>query len=194
METSKPYDEILLEVSLRLFTEIGYENTGVAAIVSEAGVTKPTMYHYFGNKEGLLVSLLDLYGKGMLELFEAELSYQGDVNGSLERLVIAYMNYVKRRPMFFRLYHQLNNSPWQSDSNRLIMPLQNAINNEVLSFFETVAKHHTNLQGKTSWMSFSLIGLMDTYMLKHLREDTLDTVNDTSCRLVAKQFLYGVFA
>ena len=49
----------LLRTSLRLFGEYGYEGVGVAQLVREAGVTKPTMYHYFTSKRGLFSALLD---------------------------------------------------------------------------------------------------------------------------------------
>lgn len=186
--------EELLDIALTLFTEVGYENTGVAKIVNEAGVTKPTLYHHFGNKEGLLASLIETYGRGLREVFEQSLYYEGDVNGAIDRLAISYMNYVKKNPLFFRLYKQLYQSPDGSDSYRIITPLYNEVNDQVEAFFNQVATHHTNLKGKAAWMAFSLIGLMDSYMLHHLRTDNWSNVTDDIARQVAKQFLHGVFA
>lgn len=186
--------EEILSIALRLFTEEGYENTGVARIVAEAGVTKPTLYHHFGNKDGLLASILQVYGQGLRALFKDALEYQGDVLGSIDRLVIDYMHYVKKNPMSFRLYKQLYQSPVSSDSYRLVKPLYEDIHQQVETFFASVADHHTGLKEKESWMAFSLIGLMDTYMLHHMKQDGLDSITDDTCRQVAKQFLYGVFA
>jgi len=42
----------LLDTALDLFSRRGYEGTGVQQIVTTAGVTKPTLYHYFGSKIG----------------------------------------------------------------------------------------------------------------------------------------------
>ena len=186
--------EELLSIALDLFTEEGYENTGVARIVSEAGVTKPTLYHHFGSKEGLLASLIETYGTGLKEVFENSLFYEGDVNGALDRLAISYMQYVKKNPLFFRLYKQLYQSPDGSDSYRIISPLYTQVNDQVEAFFTQVAAHHTNLAGKEAWMAFSLIGLMDSYMLHHLRTDSWDNITEEMARRVAKQFLHGVFA
>ena len=49
----------LLDIALDLFSRRGYEGTGVQEIVAAAGVTKPTLYHYFGSKIGVLKALLD---------------------------------------------------------------------------------------------------------------------------------------
>ncbi|HYY30714.1 MAG TPA: TetR/AcrR family transcriptional regulator, partial [Chthoniobacterales bacterium] len=56
----------LLDTALDLFSRRGYEGTGVQEIVATAGVTKPTLYHYFGSKIGVLNALLDRDGKQLL--------------------------------------------------------------------------------------------------------------------------------
>lgn len=186
--------EEILERAMGLFTIEGYESTGVARIVSEAGVTKPTLYHHFGNKEGLLSSIIERYGKELLKVFEGSLKYDGDVIGSLDQLVIAYMNYVRKYPIFFKLYKQLYQSPEGSDSYRIVAPFYDEILGRVEIFFLEVSKHHTGLSDKVSWMSYSLIGLMDTYLIHHIKKNDLEKLDDNTCRQVAKQFLHGVFA
>lgn len=186
--------EEILSIALRLFTEEGYENTGVAKIVQEAGVTKPTLYHHFGNKEGLLASLVQAYGRGLRQVFDEALVYEGDITYSLECLVIAYMRYIKKNPTFFRLYKQLYQSPEGSDSYRIAKPLYSDIDGSIRKLFDQVAQHHTGLKGKEHWMAYSLIGLMDAYMLHHMRTGQWEKITDDTCRQVAKQFLYGVFA
>lgn len=185
-------DEIL-EIALELFTKDGYENTGVAKIVDMAGVTKPTLYHHFGNKEGLLQELMGAYGKGLNQVFETALVYQGDIIGSIDMLVITYLKYVKREPRFFKLYKQLYQSPEGSDSYRIISPLYQGIHDQLTAFFGKVAEHHTGLKDKEEWMAYSLVGLIDTYIIHHMRQEDLDHMDDETARQVAKQFLNGVF-
>lgn len=48
----------VLEAAARLFTTRGYAATTVREIVAAAGVTKPVLYYYFGNKEGIYLELL----------------------------------------------------------------------------------------------------------------------------------------
>ncbi len=49
----------LLDAGLKLFANRGYAGTAVQDITEEAKVTKPTLYYYFKNKEGLFQALVD---------------------------------------------------------------------------------------------------------------------------------------
>ena len=50
--------EKILTSALDLFYARGYDAVGIQQIVDAAGLTKPTMYYYFGSKRGLLDALL----------------------------------------------------------------------------------------------------------------------------------------
>jgi TetR/AcrR family transcriptional regulator len=50
--------ERLLRAALDLFDRKGYATTTVREIVEAAGVTKPVLYYYFGNKEGIYLALM----------------------------------------------------------------------------------------------------------------------------------------
>lgn len=50
--------ERLLTGAVRLFARKGYASTTVREIVAEAGVTKPVLYYYFQNKEGLYSEIM----------------------------------------------------------------------------------------------------------------------------------------
>ena len=43
----------ILESALQIFSAKGFEGASVSDIVNQAGVTKPTLYYFFTNKEGL---------------------------------------------------------------------------------------------------------------------------------------------
>ncbi len=48
----------LLAAALQIFTTKGYAATTVREIVEAAGVTKPVLYYYFHNKEGIYLELM----------------------------------------------------------------------------------------------------------------------------------------
>jgi AcrR family transcriptional regulator len=51
----------ILEAALRVFAERGYRTTRLEDVGEAAGVTKGTIYHYFANKEELLLRAIEHY-------------------------------------------------------------------------------------------------------------------------------------
>lgn len=62
--------ERILDVAARLFEAQGFEGTAVAAILREAGVNSGSLYHFFPNKEGLLVSVLERHRETLDRLLD----------------------------------------------------------------------------------------------------------------------------
>jgi TetR/AcrR family transcriptional regulator len=73
----------LLKAALELFTKKGYAATSVREIVEIAGVTKPVLYYYFGNKEGIYLELMRNPHKQFECLLDA---YPGDGRSAAELL------------------------------------------------------------------------------------------------------------
>src|SRR5260370_22894541 len=44
----------VVDKAAELFDAAGYHNTGVADIAAAAGISKPTLYHYFAGKDEIL--------------------------------------------------------------------------------------------------------------------------------------------
>ena len=51
----------ILEAAMRLFYEQGFNATGVATILRQAGVNSGSLYHFFESKEALLREVLETY-------------------------------------------------------------------------------------------------------------------------------------
>ncbi len=77
--------ENIVTVALDLFSLNGYEGTGVQEIADKAGVSKPTLYHYFGNKRGLLDAIMELYGKKLYDSVNQGALYNHDIVMNIER-------------------------------------------------------------------------------------------------------------
>jgi AcrR family transcriptional regulator len=62
--------ERILEISLELFAEQGYDKTSLRDIAERLGTTKAALYYHFARKEDILLELhlqLHALGRGMLE-------------------------------------------------------------------------------------------------------------------------------
>lgn len=51
----------LLDNALTLFSERGYAATGIRDIIEAAGVTQPTLYYHFADKQTLFCALIERY-------------------------------------------------------------------------------------------------------------------------------------
>jgi len=53
----------LMESSLRVFHRSGFAQTSLDMLLTEAGVSKMTLYNHFKSKEDLIIAVLELYGE-----------------------------------------------------------------------------------------------------------------------------------
>lgn len=89
-EVETPQDESVRERLLvsasRLFAQKGYSATTVREIVDAVGVTKPVLYYYFGNKEGIYLALMGEALFHVHELAAQAVEADGSARQRLERL------------------------------------------------------------------------------------------------------------
>lgn len=76
----------LLAAALELFTRKGYAATTVREIVAAAGVSKPALYYYFSNKEGIYLELMT----GTYALFQEILSGLGECHGPARARILRF--------------------------------------------------------------------------------------------------------
>lgn len=67
----------LIDAAWALFTEHGYENTTVSAIIDACDISKGTFYHYFGSKEELLDATIERITISIRDAIEGAISVQG---------------------------------------------------------------------------------------------------------------------
>lgn len=84
----------ILATASRLFAEKGYSHATTAEIAREAGVAEGTLYHHFGSKDGIFLTLFDETMEGFLSGIEEILA--GDRTGreALSALVRFHFGYV----------------------------------------------------------------------------------------------------
>jgi AcrR family transcriptional regulator len=106
-------DRILLK-ALELFSERGYDATSVREICEAAGVTKPTLYHFYGSKEGVYRAIVE----GALSRFRSDLiaalRREGSLRDRLVEMARAYIDATLREPDLARFIMALIHNPPQS--------------------------------------------------------------------------------
>lgn len=78
--------DVALAAALRVFWFHGYEGASMAALTEAMGITKPSLYAAFGNKEALFNKALDLYEREKLAYTQTALDAPTS-RGVAERLL-----------------------------------------------------------------------------------------------------------
>jgi TetR/AcrR family transcriptional regulator len=109
--TSDRSSDRILKKALELFSSRGYEATSVREICAAAGITKPTLYHFYGSKEGVYRALVD----GTLERFDAQmdaiLGRPGTTRQKLQHLARHFFDEVRSDPEVVRFILSLMYNP-----------------------------------------------------------------------------------
>jgi len=102
----------ILNKALKLFSHKGYDATSVREICEAAEITKPTLYHFYGSKEGVYRALVD----GALEEHRGRLeSLVGSPGTARERLARVAQDYFRsareQRELMRFIFALIHNPP-----------------------------------------------------------------------------------
>ena len=98
--------EKILRKALLLFAARGYDAVGVQEICEGCDITKPTMYHYYNSKHGVLDALLDSYYPPFLEKVRHAAEYHRDLVMNLEGLAGVFFHFALEHPDFNRFAYR----------------------------------------------------------------------------------------
>ncbi len=113
--------EILAERAMEMFGRRGYHGTSVREIVEAAGVTAPTLYYHFGNKEGLYRYILEGLLDEMRDTVVEAMALAPDVRTRLTYLVKRRMDDLFDRPERVRFLYRVFSEP-DNKINRELLP------------------------------------------------------------------------
>ncbi len=184
--------EELLRRALGLFAERGYEAVGVAELCEAAAVTKPTLYHYFGSKRGLLDAIIEERGGPFLAQIKTASVYAHDVPRGLEAIAFVYARNARESADFARLRLVLSFAPPASEGGQAAAALNEAAFAEVEAFFKAAAGDHGNMKGRSRPYAAAFIGTVDTYAGLYLAGRS--ELSDDIVRGFVRQFMYGIFS
>jgi AcrR family transcriptional regulator len=103
--------ERILSTALDLFAVRGYDATAVREICEAAGITKPTLYHFYGSKDGVLQALVSSGFHRFRSLVDSALDTQGSFRDRLKVVARSVFDSASRQPHFWRFMHSVLWSP-----------------------------------------------------------------------------------
>lgn len=187
----------ILNIALDLFSEKGFDSVGVQLLAEKSGITKPTLYYYFGNKEGVFKELLKGYYENLNSLLlkinyipKVE-SYHEDVFPVLVKVVQAYFNFAMHNEKFYRMVLCALFSPPTSKTNEIVKDLHNTQYEIINKMFIEIAKAHPNMKGREKRLCWTFIGMVNTYIW--LWYNKAEELSKTTAEDAVKQFMHGIY-
>jgi TetR/AcrR family transcriptional regulator len=177
---------------LHLFADRGYDAVGVQEIVEAAGITKPTLYHYFGSKQGLLTTLLDEYFAELFHSAAQAVVYNGDLPSTLNTVVCTYFGYAKKHPRFYRMQLAMWFAPPHSDAFRVVSNLNEKQQQLLETLFIQATHDHGNMQGRHRAYAATFLGMINTYISLSL--NGYANLDDELAHRAVHQFMHGIFS
>ncbi len=184
--------EILLDVAISLFSQRGYDAVGVQEVVEAAGVTKPTLYHYFDSKRGLLDALVQREEGAMITAILKASIYQGDLVAALERITAAYFQFSKNHPAFYRLQMAMVFAPPESEANQAVKPFIDQQMEILEEVFIQAGADHGNLIGRHKRYSAGLLGMINANIMLYLNGEL--RLTEELVYQSVHQFMHGIFS
>ncbi len=182
----------ILACSLQLFADQGYDAVGVQEIVDTAGITKPTLYHYFGSKHGLLDALLSEHFERLNQRIREAALYTHNLPLTLRNLVTAYFGYAQEYPTFYRLQLALWFAPQKSEAHQLVFRWNFEQYQIVEQVFLAAALDHGNMKGRHRAYATTLVGMINTYIGMALNGHT--QLNEALVSQALHQFQHGIYS
>ena len=182
----------ILQIALNEFTSRGYDAVGVQEIADKAGITKPTLYHYFKNKNGLLEAILkEYFSQFHVDLMKAA-RYEGDIKLSLTGIVKCYFDFASKYSMFFRLQMSMWFAPSDSNSFKIIIPYLDFQQKLIENVFTDAVKDHGNMRDRHQIYALTFIGMINTYIGISLNGYL--SLDDELINKALHQFMHGIFS
>jgi AcrR family transcriptional regulator len=99
--------ERILSTALDLFAVKGYDATSVREICEAAGITKPTLYHFYGSKDGVFQALVQSGFLEFRQLVDAAIATPGSLRQRVKWLTRSVFHSARQKPRFWRFMHSV---------------------------------------------------------------------------------------
>lgn len=188
--------EALLRVALDLFHAKGYDAVGIQEIVDKSGVTKPTLYYYFGSKKGLLQYLLESGYKLLQEELAKVVQVDEELPQILYQIAKKSFQFASVHDKFYLFMLSLFYSGRENEAFQTVFPLIENYYGYMADIFEK----DISLKGDVTQRRMYAVGF--TGILNHhimiagygLLENERFEISDEMIWEIVHQFLYGIYS
>lgn len=182
--------ERILQVAQRLFSSRGYEGVGVQEIVTAAGVTKPTLYHYFRSKKGLLEALLEDRLTPFLDRLRPATEYRGELTLTLDRVARLYFDFSSKNEELYRMLLTLASAPPDSESAQAYAPYAARQLSRLEALF--AAEPNLRVSQRARQLAATFLGMLNTWITQALQGCA--ELDDELTFEALHQYMHGIYS
>lgn len=92
---ASPADQRILVATIHALAEMNPAALTIQQICREAGVSAPTLYYHFGNKDGVIAAAIERLVSDWLELLDQQVSREGSLDETLDQAVLGWEAMIK---------------------------------------------------------------------------------------------------
>ena len=192
MEMPNDTKTVILQKALALFSRKGYDSVGIQEIVEESGITKPTLYYYFGSKQGLLEAVISIWGSRFSALIGSASAYRHDLVMNLTALLREAVRFAREEPDYFRFQSSLFSSAPETQGYMASTGLRTGVLSAIETMFKRASRDHGNMKGREKMYSVTFLGLIETCARLALNNE-LDLTAHMEYRII-HQYMHGIFS
>ena len=182
----------ILDRAADLFARRGYDAVGVQEIVTAAGVTKPTLYHYFGSKGGVLRTLFDERFAPFLAELERATATDESLTGRLTRVVAAYFRFAHGQPTLYRLHLALWFGSPDNEAAQIVWGSVDRQHQLLAAMFAAAVPCHGNIRGRERIYASTLVGVINGRIA--LAADGGPPLDDHAVWQTVQHFSHGIYS
>ena len=169
----------ILRAATRLFANRGYTGTTVREIVEMAGVTKPTLYYYFKNKEDVYINLMDLAMKALSSIIAQSLATPGSMRTRLINLYTTLYGLFRANTDFLRFMNCTFFGPPGTTPDYNLGAINESLRNALLELLRAGVGEGDLVEENLRPVILLLMGFM-RYMIEILVSDPVNPHLDPS--------------
>ncbi|NTU96739.1 MAG: TetR/AcrR family transcriptional regulator [Chlorobiaceae bacterium] len=182
----------MITAAIELFASDGYDGVGIQRIVDACGVQKPTLYHYFGSKEGLLREIVHRDFHPFLDLLAKACEFRGDLTATLESAVRAHFFFASEKKILYGFYLAQMFAPGESGASKQFMPVVERHYAIMEEMFRSAENSHGNMRGRSKRYAITFAGHINAYITAwHYDQIAL---SEESAYLACQHFMHGILS
>ncbi|MDR2542808.1 MAG: TetR/AcrR family transcriptional regulator [Treponema sp.] len=201
MDDKGSVKQTIITKALELFSAKGYEGVSVSELTEASGITKPTLYYYFGSKEGVFEAVSQSYYAQLNSVITENAEYKPNPESYLEDIYLiltkvtrAYFSFAKENEAFYRITLANWSMPCSSTVFKIVEKYHFMQFDIIDSMFKKMAAVHGNLKSKSKTLTWSFIGTINSYIGLYYSGISGQVLNEKTVKELVHQFMHGIYA